>query len=175
MNQELEKYIKSAYTKSARSSILAGIIIFVFSLFLVVVLFLDKSMNNATLILAVLFTIFIFILALYMIIRGIKLLNPNNSRVLDILKNEPHKVVWIYEVRVSHRSTKNVKTNVGKQSLVKLMLDNGKQLFAFQTVPDDAQKLVAVFKKLLPHATVGYTKERMAQYKKNPESLRIKK
>ncbi len=107
------------------------------------------------------------VLGLRFLANILKERNPMNHLLIQLLLNDPRKIVWVYSL-----STQSMPYgfHINRFGLMYFKLIDGDEL----SVSLPANKLRAVSKSLnahLPHATFGYTKEREQWYMAHPGML----
>ena len=91
----------------------------------------------------------------------------DHHALLELLDHEPGRVVWFYTI-VTQRMPFGFEFM--RSGLLYLKLDNGDDHTV--SMSPEQLKLVARFlKRVLPHATFGYSRERAAAYRDDPRSL----
>lgn len=92
-----------------------------------------------------------------------QLRNPENAPVLRAIRETPERIVWLYVLEVEVNSVMTYSLFVCR--------DDGSK-FDFNLLELDPDPLLETLTKLLPHATVGYSKELEQTWKQAPASLR---
>lgn len=89
------------------------------------------------------------------------LLDPSKSKVLTVLRERPHDVVWLY-----------VRTLGGSQrgAFVMCGMKDGKFVQVPCVVGEEGQVLAQVA-AYLPHAVAGFSPDRSARFRKSPSSF----
>lgn len=85
-----------------------------------------------------------------------------------VLRDTPEKVVWVYvfEIRVRYG---------GSSRTVKMGLNDGRELTIYlgtNDYPEQTTAVVANIAPMVPGATLGYSDEKKAQFRRNPISLK---
>lgn len=89
--------------------------------------------------------------------------DPKNAPVLRAIREEPQRIVWIYEHIL-------VRNGVPIHTLWVCRDDGEKYHFSLGQLRADP--LVQSLARVLPHAILGYSREREAAYKSSPASFR---
>ena len=129
----------------------------------------DKGFSLAIFIILLLFTL----LALSVIAKGFKMLNPESSNLIRALNENPERIVWVYK-KVSTTTYKAYGVlTVGKTRKESLMIGYVDQKLPEEitTNSNDIEGIMTYLQKKLPKATFGYTKELLAQFSKKPNLL----
>lgn len=93
--------------------------------------------------------------------------NWNNNQLMQILRYQPRQIVWIYSVVVENSPFGVLLFKKG--TLFIKMIDGAEISLA---LPARKLKLAThTLGRLLPHAAIGYSKERENQYQRNPKLL----
>jgi hypothetical protein len=101
----------------------------------------------------------------YLTLRALQLAD---HEILRLLKDKPHRIVWVYSV-VTERAPFGF--TFMRQGTMYFKLENGDQLSVM--MPSGKLKLVSRFlNRLLPHASFGYSIDREQLYEISPEQLR---
>ena len=116
----------------------------------------------------------IVILSLGLLVLGIRFLRGvlkewdfENQKLIQLINNQPTKIVWVYSM-VTERMPFGLA--LSKQGLLYFKLENGDDIAV--NISNANLKIVTRFlKRLLPHATFGYTPERMRLYHQNSHSF----
>ncbi len=82
-----------------------------------------------------------------------------------ILRDRPQEIVWVYSV-AQHVNGRH------SQTMLNLGLASGSQKSLAIGAATDPKPLLGQLEHSLPHATIGYSEELEAQFKKQPASLR---
>ncbi len=86
----------------------------------------------------------------------------------QLLAHEPRRIVWVYGLVIRRLP---FGFELGRSGLLYFMLDDGESVSV--PLPADKLKLVSRFlNRLLPHATFGWSAEKLARYRRHPPSLR---
>lgn len=86
------------------------------------------------------------------------------NRLYDL----PDTVVWVYSIVHQHHP---FGLQLNERGIIYFKLSDGDEISAF--LPPDKLKLISkVLSRALPNTVFGYTKERAAQYTRNPRSLK---
>ncbi|RMG81524.1 MAG: hypothetical protein D6714_12850 [Bacteroidetes bacterium] len=119
--------------------------------------------------------IFLFVVSLGLLYFGIKYMwrmlqfrQPEETPLFQTLIHSPGKIVWVYSV-VTERMPFGIR--LSKYGLMYFKFVDGEEITV--SMPEKELRVVSRFLKhrLLPHATFGYSKEKEAQYLKDPSSL----
>ncbi len=143
-----------------------GLILLVFTMVFIVgvgmsFLFYDKS------IIMLIVGIFVTILGIVLILKHYRDYFSDHLSLVEILENNPQKVVWVYSV-LTQRMPFGFQINQTGTMYFK-MIDGNEILL---TLPATELKSVSeMLNDKLPHATFGYTKEREQWYIAHPEML----
>ncbi|MBT4857282.1 hypothetical protein HON52_03800 [Candidatus Uhrbacteria bacterium] len=163
ISQELISIIQKAIKRSTLLILFIGIGVSAFSLFMIWmgVTGTDVTAGAGT-------NIFISIVgALFLLVGGMMLyvgIRPNP--VIKLLKTDPDKIVWIYELKVI--TPKGVASNTRKN--IFFCTGDGKR-YPIVTSMDAATKLYGALQTQLTKTIFGYTKERHEAFGKDPQSL----
>ncbi len=103
----------------------------------------------------------------YVFFLYLRKLPPNNNYLIQLLKYDPQKIVWVYSI-VTQRMPFGIAFN--QSSLLYFKLIDGNEI----VLSLSEKKIRAVMKELnaqLPHATFGYTRDREQWYLADPAML----
>ncbi|MDX1942508.1 MAG: hypothetical protein SFU99_18230 [Saprospiraceae bacterium] len=118
--------------------------------------------NNALITIAGLTFTVLSITALYHLY-----LHWNDDRLMRLLEYQPQQIVWIYTVVVQRMP---FGVHLFQNGTLFFKLIDGDEISIL--LSEKKMKLAChTLSRLLPHATIGYSKEREAQYKQNPKRL----
>ncbi len=93
--------------------------------------------------------------------------NWNNNQLMQILRYQPRRVVWVYSVVVENSP---FGIHLFKRGTLFIKMIDGTEISL--ALPARKLKLAAhTLGRLLPHAAIGYSKERENQYQRNPKLL----
>lgn len=92
-----------------------------------------------------------------------QLRSPKDAPVLQALRTTPERIVWLYVYELEVNSVLT--------STLFVCQDDGKK-YDFNLLELDPNPLMQALSQLVPHAAVGYTKEREQAWKSAPASLR---
>lgn len=101
------------------------------------------------------------LLALGFVVLGFR--SPDKHAFIVALRERRNDIVWLYLLR------QNV-NGVHAQTFLNIGLIDGKQR-ALAIGKTGEEEMLAHAKALLPHATVGYSPELQAQFKRDPRSM----
>lgn len=96
---------------------------------------------------------------------GIFLLYKNtaskNKELVNILKEQPGEIIWVYQI---------VKMTYGKasQKQVVLCFKSGKKLMTLYRPKENTEGLIRLAQEIFPGAVIGYRDEWLPIYKKDP-------
>ncbi len=91
----------------------------------------------------------------------------HDDRLMRILVHHPQQIVWIYTVVVQRMP---FGVHLFQSGTIFFKLADGSEISVI--LPENKLRLVChTLGRLLPHATIGYSKELETQYQKNPASL----
>jgi hypothetical protein len=108
------------------------------------------------------------IISIQLIYRTTRLLNVEDHRLIWLLKNQPHAVVWVYSVKTDRLP---FGFQLFSSTTLYFKLSNGDEI----TVGLSPQKLKVISRflnRLLPHASFGYSHDRAQWYHVHPDMLR---
>jgi hypothetical protein len=94
--------------------------------------------------------------------------NPNRSPLIRALLEHPDDVVWLYESETAI-TVNGIEAPVSDTNIIAGLAD-GKTI-AITIKKPNAAALLDALKALAPRATIGFTPERQAQFKRDPRSL----
>ncbi len=90
--------------------------------------------------------------------------NPKQAPILRAIRDTPECIVWIYEQVLT--------VNGVPAHTIFVCCEDGKKLdFNLMQLP--TQSLMHTLASMLPHATIGYDREREAAFQRDPASLRV--
>ncbi len=93
--------------------------------------------------------------------------NWNDDRLMRLLEYQSLQIVWVYPVVVQHVP---FGIHMFQNGTLFFKLINGDEISV--VLPASKLKLVCrTLSRLLPHAAIGYSKERELQYRQNPRLL----
>jgi len=104
------------------------------------------------------------VFALWMCVRY---WDPARSPVMEVLRDRPHQIVWIYDQEIESRVAG---ATVARAHHIHLQLENGKGLKLSVASPD-RDEVLTLLGRLAPRATFGYSRELRKQYKRDPRSV----
>lgn len=110
--------------------------------------------------------LFMTIIGTYLLYQHFRYPSPL-LRLQDALYDQPENVVWIYSIIHQHHP---FGFQVNQRGIIYFKFANGDEMTAY--LPPEKIKLInKVLSRALPNTVFGYTKERAAQYEKNPRYL----
>lgn len=94
--------------------------------------------------------------------------NWNDDRLLHLLRFQSRQIVWIYSIATQ---VAPFGIYIFRRGTLVFKLSDGEEISV--SVPARKVKLISrTLNRLLPYTTFGYTREREAQFRKSPLSLR---
>jgi len=102
---------------------------------------------------------------LYFQFRQIR--DPEQSPILQLLRNEQGRIVWVYPFITE---VMPFGISLFKRCYIIIKLDDGEE-HSFIIRMKEKKLLLKWMKRLLPHVTFGFSKDREARYGISPESF----
>ena len=154
------KLLRGALQKERNTKLIFALVLMVGGVTIPYVYFRTNSLAMV----AGLIAILVGMRLMYEVIRTPK---TADMRLLQLLKNNPRKIVWVYSVTTQ---TMPFGFHLWDTGVMYFKLLEGDELTVH--LPVKKLKMVSKFlNRLLPHASFGYSDERMAQYELDPKLL----
>jgi hypothetical protein len=159
--------IARAIARTRNRRLLAALILLPFAGFLIAVPILNpgpgETSRGATFAVAGLGVVCL-VFALVFASIAVRLRNPRNNPIMQLLVDQPQDVAWVY-------TTSHTKNGLEVARTVVLYTAAGTHHTVVVTKDDEAS-VFADLERVAPHAAVGYSKEIAADYKANPARWR---
>lgn len=111
------------------------------------------------------------IISIQLIYRIARSLNIEEHRLIWLLKNQSHAIVWIYSVK-TERLPFGFK--LSKSTTLYFKLSDGSEI-SVNVPPRNLKVISRYLNRLLPHATFGYSHNRAQWFQIHPDMLRKEK
>ena len=108
-----------------------------------------------------------FLVGLQLLYKIIRKSRSEEERLLDLLKNNPRQIVWVFSIATQ---TMPFGFHLWDAGVMYFKLLDGDEISV--NLPSKKLKMVSKFlNRLLPHASFGYSDERQAQFEQDPKLL----